>query len=106
MNVKDNLRNRKISLTASLVSSLEKLSCDLSPHDEVLVKELMNGSEFFRRKGFPLIGGFKFPTNFHDPLPPVCFQSLYDFSARTQLTILALANFPPCKLKTWTSVKK
>jgi len=57
----------------------------------------MNGSEFFRAKGFPQVGGFKFPPSFHDPTPPPCFQSLYDLSARTQFTILA--DFPPCKVR-------
>lgn len=94
------------SLTASLRSglrslyedrSLHKLSRDFSLGDKVLEKEFMNGSEFFRAKGFPQVGGFKFPPSFHDPTPPPCFQSLYDLSARTQFTILA--DFPPCKVR-------
>ena len=94
------------SLTASwrswLISlyedgSLAILSSDFSLGDKVLEKEFVNGSEFFRTKGFPQIGAFKFAPCFHDPFPPPSFQSLYDLSARTQFT--TLADFPPCKVR-------
>jgi hypothetical protein len=49
-------------------------------------------------KGFPPpeVEGFKFPPYFHVPIPPLCFQSLYDLSAKIQFT--TLADFPPWKL--------
>lgn len=57
-------------------------------------EELMKGSELFRRNSFPEEGGFVFPQYFHDPFLPPSIHSLYDFSAKTQFTILP--HFPPC----------
>lgn len=99
-------RSNKAQLTVSLRSwprspledRLEKLSSDFSPRDKVLRMEFEKGSEFFRIKGFPKVDGFVFVPNFHEPLPPPCFHSLYDLRARTQFT--TLADFPPCKLNT------
>lgn len=104
--------NNKAQLTVSLRSWprspledwLDTLSRDFSPHDKVLRKEFMNGSEFFRMKGFPKVGGFIFPPNFHEPLPPPCFHLSYDLSARTQFT--TLADFPPCKFRIPKNVKE
>jgi hypothetical protein len=43
--------------------------------DEVLDKELVNGSKFFLTKDFEEIVGLRFPPNFHTPFAPFCFHS-------------------------------
>lgn len=43
--------------------------------EEVLDKELVNGSEFFLTKDLAEIVGLGFPPNFHAPFAPFCFHS-------------------------------
>lgn len=74
--------------------SIGELSNDFSTVDESLESEFINRPEFFLKIGLPVEGkGFELPLNFQTPFPPPPFQSLYDFRASTQLTILE--DFPP-----------
>lgn len=77
---------------------------DFAFNDEVLEREFVNGSEFFRTNCLADVVGFTFPPNFQIPLLPLCFHSLYDFSAKTQLTILE--DFPPWKLSMSVNLAK
>jgi len=68
----------KTKLPTILIFSTSELraAIDLSLSDEVLDKELVNGSEFFLTKDFADTVGLRFPPNFHTPFDPLIFHSL------------------------------